>query len=185
MKISPQNLLLLVLSAAVILSVYWMFPKRDANTQIGDLAPIALEAFDHCINSAIQGVPLSEETLGAEIVALSETVPGPKGSSFYFEIKEDFKCLVVVPPQYYDPIEMRERFAQLKASKFDGRMSNCGWGSNWGGEPATVLGCNMNSESNPSYSFKLSLVFFAPDSAIFWLRPFLIFDTDGYVKIVE
>ena len=147
------------------------------------LSPFALKVFEYCMDAAIESRQLTEHQLVTELRPTLEEFSGSARGSLTFEIEDDFECVVQIPTESYDPKTLRGLLVTLQVSSFDGRVNGCYWVSGVQGGRASVLQCSLHSKSDPANIFQVNTGIFPVQGAIFWIKPVLIFDEDGYVRL--
>ena len=164
-------------------ALFDLSPKAVAEEQSQSLSPVALEIFDHCLNVALQGRQLSEKEFISEIKPKFEACSGSVAGSLKVELEEDFECLIEIPKDYHSPVETRERLEMLKSSEFNGRAEHCRWLLGVDGGRATLLQCTLRRQSEPENVFRIHAGIFPTSGAVLWLRPILIFDANGQLRL--
>jgi hypothetical protein len=187
-KQAPMNLRMIQLSTFWAITLVWstlfdLAPKAVAGEQGQNLSPVSLEIFDHCLDVALQSRQLSEEEFLNEIKPKIDAYSGSVVGSLRVELEEDFECLVEIPKDYYNPAKTHKRLEMLKSSQFNGRAEGCHWLLGLEGGRATALQCTLHRLSEPANTFQVNAGIFPSRGVVFWLRPMLIFDANGHVRL--
>jgi len=154
----------------------------SADEQRTGLLPFALSVFSFCMDASLESRQLTDKHVLSFISPLLEGFSGPEDASLSVETGENFECSVTIPAGGYSPTKLRETLEEAQASGFDGRVDRCAWSLV---ARNSILSCVLRSKSDPANSFQVLAGLVPNEGAFFWIKPTLIFDKDGYVKIVE
>jgi hypothetical protein len=147
------------------------------------LSPLAPKVFEYCMDAAIESRELTEQQLTADLRSSFEELSGSASGSLTVEVDDDFQCYVQIPTESYDPRMLRELLVTLQASSFNGRTRRCGWLVGIQGGRASVLQCSLRGKSDPANSFQVNVGILPDQGAMFWIKPVLIYDDDGFVRL--
>lgn len=183
-----KHAILIGTAIAFVVATYVGFTRINGDDDPGEgLGPVAFEILDHCIDAAIRSEQLSNETFADEIRPQIDAYAGTVVGNLHIQIEEDYACLVRVPVGNYIASAIREHLETQKSTNFDGRTDHCSWVIGLEGGRATGMQCSFRAEAVSGWqnAFTLSAGIFPSEGAMFAVNARMIFDRDGYIRLVD